>query len=207
MKANTIQKLLDKYVPNPTIPLHFTDPFTLLIAVLLSAQCTDDRVNKTTEQLFAKARTPEQMAQLPLDEIEAIIHSCGLAHTKAKNIKQLSTILIKKFGGQVPKTFAALESLPGVGHKTASVVMVQAFHRPAFPVDTHVFRVAHRWGLSQGKTVLEVEKDLKNLFPKKKWGKIHLQMILFARQYCRAKSHLIDLCPICSFLNKSILPQ
>jgi len=207
MKAKIIQKLLDKYVPNPSIPLHFTDPFSLLIAVLLSAQCTDERVNKTTKKLFARARTPEQMAQLPLGEIEAIIHSCGLAHTKAKNIKQLSSILVKKFGGQVPKTFAALESLPGVGHKTASVVMVQVFQNEAFPVDTHIFRVAHRWGLSQGKTVLKVEKDLKSLFPKKEWGKLHLQMIFYARQYCRAKGHSIDLCPICSFLNKSILPQ
>lgn len=189
--------ILDKLFPDPKIPLLHKDPYTLLIAVLLSAQCTDVRVNQITPQLFALADTPEKMVLLSPKEIEAIIRPCGLAPTKSKAIWQLSHDLIAKHRGKVPKTFSALEKLPGVGHKTASVVMIQAFHLPAFPVDTHIHRCAHRWGLSSGTTVKQTEKDLKRLFPKNKWGKIHLQIIYFARKYCPARGHNKDHCPIC----------
>ncbi len=196
-RAQEIQKVLDTLFPNPQIPLTHQDPYTLLIAVLLSAQCTDARVNQVTPHLFAKAHTPEQMMALSIPEIAAIIRSCGLSNNKAKAIWNLSKIIQEKHKGKVPSSFAALEKLPGVGHKTASVVMSQAFHKPAFPVDTHIHRCAKRWNLSSGKNVEQTEKDLKKLFPKKTWNKIHLQIIYFARKYCPALKHHKEKCPIC----------
>lgn len=199
-KARKIQAILDALVPHPLIPLHFTDPFTLLLAVLLSAQCTDQRVNEVTNILFKQASTPQAILALGREALQEIIRPCGLYRTKAKHILQLSALLIEKYGGEVPKTLLELESLPGVGHKTASVVLVQAFHTPAFPVDRHIFRSAHRWGLSKAKTVQGVEKDLKRLFPKTMWGRLHLQMVLAARTHCPARPHHIQTCPICSYL-------
>ena len=198
MLPKEIQKILDYYVPDPQPSLKFTSTYTLLVAVLLSAQCTDERVNKVTKILFQKASTPEEMIRLFIEEIQDIIRSCGLSLRKATAIWQLSEILVKKYHAKVPKTLKALESLPGVGHKTASVVMAQAFSKPAFPVDTHIFRVAHRWGLSQKKTRTGVEADLKKAFLKKDWARLHLQMILFARKFCQAKKHLVKNCPLCS---------
>ena len=200
-KAKIIQKILNSLFPNPSIPLTHKDPYTLLIAVLLSAQCTDVRVNLITPILFAKASTPKEMIRLSIDEIQNIIRPCGLSNAKAKAIWNLSKILLEKHGGKVPKTFEELEELPGVGHKTASVVMVQAFHLPAFPVDTHIHRCAKRWGLSSGKNVKQTEKDLKTLFSKKDWTKVHLQIIYFARKYCPARGHRTADCPICSIIN------
>lgn len=197
---NKIQKLLDQYVPDPKIPLKHRSHYTLLIAVLLSAQATDASVNKITPLLFAKASTPEQMLKLTVAQIEKIIKPIGLAPRKARAIRELSKILVEQHKGKVPRTFKDLEALPGVGHKTASVVMVQAFGLPAFPVDTHIFRCAHRWGLSKGKTVEVVERDLKKLFNEEDWGRLHLQIILFARQYCPARNHDAEACPICSRL-------
>ncbi len=197
-KAKHIQETLDTLFPTPPIPLTHKDPFTLLIAVLLSAQCTDERVNKVTPQLFAKADTPEAMACLTPKDIEPFIQSCGLYRTKSAAICSLSKILVEKFQGQVPDDFASLESLPGVGHKTASVIMSQAFHKPSFPVDTHIHRCAKRWGLSKGSTVRETEKDLKKLFHETKWNQLHLQIIYFARKYCPAKGHKKENCPICN---------
>jgi len=199
-KASQILSLLDHYFPHPEIPLKHTDSYTLLIAVILSAQCTDKRVNAVTPKLFSLANTPKEMAELSKDQIETIIRPCGLAPTKARAIHKLSQILIEKFQGRVPKTFKSLESLPGVGHKTASVVMAQAFDVPAFPVDTHIHRCAKRWKLSSGKNVRQTEKDLKRLFPRRLWQKIHLQMILFARKYCPAKGHDPHRCPICTLI-------
>ena len=196
--AKAIQKILDQLFPETPIPLKHTDPYTLLIAVLLSAQCTDERVNKVTPLLFAKASTPQEMIRLSIAEITEIIHPCGLKNTKAKAIWNLSKILIEKHHGKVPASFEALEALPGVGHKTASVVMSQAFKHPAFPVDTHIHRLAKRWGLSSGKSVEQTEEDLKKLFPKKSWNKLHLQIIYFARKYCPARGHDPKKCPICS---------
>lgn len=197
-KARLIIQILDELFPNPPIPLEHKNPYTLLIAVLLSAQCTDARVNKVTPQLFKKAATPDEMVQLEPSDIEKLIKTCGLSKTKAKAIHSLSHMLIDQFDGEVPQTFEELESLPGVGHKTASVVMSQAFHKPAFPVDTHIHRLAKRWGLSSGKSVVQTEKDLKALFPKSKWNRIHLQIIYFARSYCPALRHKKEACPICS---------
>lgn len=199
-RAKKIQQILEEYFPSPAIPLHHTSPFTLLVATVLSAQCTDARVNLVTPALFKLADTPEKMSQLPEALIFDHIKTCGLAKTKAKALHQLSALLVKNFHGQVPKTFEELESLPGVGHKTASVVMTQAFHIPAFPVDTHIHRCAVRWKLSSGKTVVQVEKDLKSLFPKSSWNKLHLQIIYFARAFCQAKKHDPHVCPICSFM-------
>lgn len=199
-KAHFIRKKLEELFPHPEIPLQHRDPYTLLIAVLLSAQCTDARVNLVTPHLFAAASTPAQMVQLSIPEITALIRTCGLAPTKAKAIWKLSEILIEKHKGKVPKSFQALEALPGVGHKTASVVMSQAFHHPAFPVDTHIHRCAKRWGLSSGRNVVQTEKDLKKLFPKSSWNKLHLQIIYFARKYCFAKGHQPAECPICNHL-------
>lgn len=195
-KSRQIQAILDHYFPLPTPPLHHRDPYTLLIAVVLSARNTDAKVNQVTPHLFARASTPQQMVQLSPLEIQKIIRTCGLAPTKAKNIWKLSQLLIDKHQGQVPASFVHLEELPGVGHKTASVVMAQAFHIPAFPVDTHILRCARRWKLSRGKTPEKVEHDLKKLFPKKDWIKVHLQIIYFARKFCpaRGKNHA---CPIC----------
>ena len=199
-RAALIHSLLDHYFPNPPIPLTHHSNYSLLIAVLLSAQCTDKRVNEVTPHLFAKASTPGQMIQLSVEEIESLIRPCGLAPTKARAIHRLSEILIEKYQGEIPTTLEGLEALPGVGHKTASVVMIHAFKKPAFPVDTHIHRCAQRWGLSSGKNVAETEKDLKALFPKDSWEKLHLQIIYYARSYCPARKHLINDCPICSAL-------
>jgi endonuclease-3 len=197
-KALRIAALLNAYFPHPEIPLLHKDPYTLLIATLLSAQCTDVRVNQVTPQLFSLADTPSKMARLDVKEIEQIIRPCGLAPTKARSIRKLSQDLVDHHQGQVPQTFEALEALPGVGHKTASVVMAQAFHIPAFPVDTHIHRCAHRWGLSKAKTIAQTERDLKQLFPQDLWIKIHLQIVLFARKFCPARGHNQSTCPICS---------
>lgn len=199
-KAQWIQKELNNLFPNPPIPLQHKDSYTLLIAVLLSAQCTDARVNLVTPLLFKKADTPSKMIALSIEEIEEIIHTCGLAPRKAKAIWELSQIILEKHQGKVPCTFEELESFPGVGHKTASVVMSQAFQVPAFPVDTHIHRAAKRWGLSNGKNVEQTEKDLKKLFPKESWNALHLQIIYFCRTYCPAKKHDETKCPICSNL-------
>jgi endonuclease III len=197
MNVNRILAVLDRWIPDPQIPLKFSDPFTLLIAVILSAQCTDERVNRITEKLFQVAHTPQQMAQLDPKEIETIIRPCGLALTKSRVISQLSRDLMQHHHGQVPRTLKSLEKLPGVGHKTASVVLIHAFHKSAFPVDTHIHRCAKRWGLSNGKSVIQTEQDLKKLFPKRRWARIHLQMILFARKFCPARGHQPHTCPIC----------
>ncbi|MFI5342911.1 MAG: endonuclease III [Chlamydiales bacterium] len=199
--AKEIQRILDSMYPEPPIPLKHKDSYTLLIAVLLSAHCTDARVNKVTPDLFALADTPEKMIQLPIHAIETVIRSCGLWQRKAKAIWELSEMLIKIYGGKVPDDFESLESLPGVGHKTASVVMSQAFHQQAFPVDTHIHRCAKRWGLSSGKSVQQTEKDLKGLFPKQRWNRLHLQIIYFAREYCQARQHQAKLCPICCWID------
>ena len=198
-KAARIQAILDELHAEVPIPLAHRDPFTLLVAVLLSAQCTDARVNLVTPRLFARARTPAAMAKLPEREILALIRSCGLAPAKAKAIKRLAGTLVAQYGGAVPQSFAALEALPGVGHKTASVVMSQAFGEPAFPVDTHIHRLAARWGLSDGSSVKRTERDLKRLFPRAAWNKLHLQIIYFGRRYCPARGHDLTRCPICSW--------
>lgn len=202
-RAQKVAELLDELFPHPDIPLKHTDAYTLLIAVLLSAQCTDLRVNLITPKLFAKAHTPKQMIALTPDEIKEIIRPCGLASTKSRAIWKLSQDIVEHHHGQVPRTFEELEQLPGVGHKTASVVMAQAFHQPAFPVDTHIHRCANRWGLSNGKTVVQTERDLKHLFPKEKWIKLHLQIIYFARKYCPARGHKKDQCPLCRFISSN----
>jgi len=194
--------MLQEHFPNPPIPLDHKDPYTLLVAVLLSAQCTDKRVNIVTKDLFAAADNPFDMVKLSIEEIEDFIKTCGLYKFKARAIFDLSNILIEKYKGEVPQTFEELEQLPGVGHKTASVVMVQAFNTPAFPVDTHIHRLAKRWNLSSGKNVTQTEKDLKKLFPKKSWAKLHLQIIYYARKYCPAKKHETDNCPICKALTQ-----
>jgi len=204
-KTTFIQKILDGFFPDPKVPLSHEDPYTLLIAVLLSAQSTDFRVNESTPALFAKAKTPEQMAQLTPEEIEEIIRPVGLAVRKSRAIWQLSKQLVEKHNGKVPDNLTALEELSGVGHKTASVVMVQAFHSPAFPVDTHIHRCAKRWGLSSGTTVEQTEQDLKKLFPRNLWGKIHLQIIYFARTFCKARGHHVNQCPICSVVTQQAL--
>ena len=196
-KAAEIQKILEELYPQTPIPLDHKDPYTLLVAVLLSAQCTDERVNKITPALFKLADNPKEMALKDVDEIKAIIKPCGLSPRKSKAISELSEIIINKHGGEVPQSFDDLEALPGVGHKTASVVMAQAFGVPAFPVDTHIHRLARRWGLSSGKNVDQTEKDLKKLFPEDKWNKLHLQIIFFGREYCPARGHQKDHCPIC----------
>ena len=198
-KAARIQQILDELYPDPAIPLRHDDPYTLLIAVLLSAQTTDERVNRVTPDLFAMARTPEEMARHSVDEILSKIRSCGLAPSKARNIKALSEILVREHGGRVPADMDALEALPGVGHKTASVVLVQAFGIPAFPVDTHIHRLAARWGLSDGSSVAKTERDLKRVFPRDAWARVHLQMIYFGREYCPARGHDLTKCPICSW--------
>jgi endonuclease-3 len=198
-KAERIRKILDGLYPVPPIPLRHQDPFTLLVAVVLSAQCTDARVNEVTPRLFARARRPETMAALPLKEIERIVRPCGLSPTKARNIRALSRLIADRHAGRVPDTFEELEALPGVGHKTASVVMAQAFGKPAFPVDTHIHRLAARWGLSSGRNVVETERDLKRLFPEEAWGGIHLQIIYFGRQHCPARGHDPARCPICAW--------
>ncbi len=198
-KAQRIGRILDRLYPRPDIPLAHVDPYTLLVAVVLSAQCTDVRVNQVAPKLFAVANTPDAMARLPEARIERIIRPCGLAPAKAKAIRNLSRLLVRDHGGEVPSEFAALEALPGVGHKTASVVMTQAFGMPAFPVDTHIHRLARRWGLSRGRNVGETERDLKRVFPESEWGRRHLQIIYFGREYCPARGHDLEACPICSW--------
>ncbi len=197
-KAEAVAKILDKIYPDVPIPLEHEDPYTLLVAVILSARCTDVRVNQITPLLFEKADNPKAMTRLKVKEIQDIIRPCGLSPAKSKNIHRMSEILLEKFSGKVPDSFEELEALPGVGHKTASVVMSQAFGVPAFPVDTHIHRLAHRWGLSNGKSVTQTEKDLKELFSEKSWNKIHLQIIYFGREYCPARGHIKENCPICS---------
>ena len=203
-KAKIIAERLDALYPRPTIPLNHGDNFTFLVAVMLSAQCTDKRVNETTPALFARADSPQKMASLSEDEIHEIIKPCGLAPTKAKNIKKMSEILCEKFGGRVPNTFEELESLPGVGHKTASVLMSQAFGVPAFPVDTHIHRLATRWGLTDGKSVEHTERDLKKIFPKEKWHDLHLQFIYYGREHCKASACKTPdkYCQLCKLLRK-----
>jgi endonuclease III len=198
-KAARILEILDELYPEPPIPLDHEDPFTLLVAVALSAQTTDDRVNLVTPGLFAKARTPAAMAKLSVEEILAEIRSCGLAPGKAKNLKALSEKLVREHGGVVPNDMDALEALPGVGHKTASVVLTQAFGVPAFPVDTHIHRLAARWGLSDEKSVEKTERDLKAVFTPETWARVHLSMIYFGREYCPARGHDLQSCPICSW--------
>jgi endonuclease III len=198
-KAKEIGEILDRLYPEPPIPLTHRDPFTLLVAVLLSAQTTDAQVNKVTPSLFAKASTPAAMARLGVDEILESIRACGLAPTKAKNVKKLAETLVAEHDGEVPRSMEALERLPGVGHKTASVVMSQAFGEPAFAVDTHIHRLAHRWRLSNGKSVEKTEHDLKKVFPREEWARRHLQMIYFGRQYCPARGHVKADCPMCSW--------
>lgn len=195
--AAKIIELLDTYIPHIEIPLHFTSPFEALIATLLSAQCTDLRVNKTTPILFAKANTPEAMIALTPQEIEEIIRPCGLAPKKSRAIHALSHLLIEQHHGRVPNTMQQLTALPGVGRKTASVILSQVFQEPAFPVDTHIHRCAHRWRLSQAKGTLAIEQDLCALFPKTLWSRLHLQIILYARAYCPARGHAVNRCPIC----------
>ncbi|MCF8244377.1 MAG: endonuclease III [Saprospiraceae bacterium] len=197
-KAAAIAEILDGLYPDTPVPLEHQDHFTLLVAVLLSAQCTDVRVNQVTPTLFAKANNPMDMAKLDVKEIEDIIRPCGLSPQKSKAIFGLSQILLEKHSGQVPQDWDALEALPGVGHKTASVVMSQGFGVPAFPVDTHIHRLAERWGLSNGKNVEQTERDLKALYPKESWNKLHLQIIFFGREHCPARGHDPKKCLICS---------
>jgi endonuclease III len=198
-KARRIAGILDELYPAVDVPLQHRDPFTLLVAVVLSAQTTDKLVNTVTPALFARAPAPERMAALPVEEIQFLIRRIGLAQGKAKNIKRLSEILVEQHGGQVPRTLEELEALPGVGHKTASVVLNQAFGLPAFPVDTHIHRLAARWGLSSGRNVETTERDLKQVFPEESWGKVHLQIIYFGREHCPALYHDLGGCPICSW--------
>jgi len=200
LKAERVDYILQRLqalYPQPPVPLNHNDPFTLLIAVLLSAQCTDERVNKVTPALFALADNPADMAALEVDQIRRIIKPCGLSPQKSKAIKRLSEILLEEHSGAVPADMAALERLPGVGHKTASVVMSQAFGVPAFPVDTHIHRLAQRWGLTSGRNVVQTERDLKRLFPKKYWNRLHLQMIFYGREHCSARGCDGRVCEIC----------
>jgi endonuclease-3 len=192
-KALYIQTELERLYPETPVPLDHSDPYTLLIAVLLSAQCTDERVNKITPHLFAKAKTPQEMVQLSIEEIKEIIRPCGLSPAKSKAIHRLSELLIEHHEGMVPNAFEALEALPGVGHKTASVVMSQAFGVPAFPVDTHIHRLLTRWGLTSGKSVVQTERDAKTLFPKASWNKLHLQIIFYGRAYSPARNPKKDI--------------
>ena len=191
---------LEEHYPETPVPLDHSDAFTLLIAVLLSAQCTDKKVNEVTPALFSAGPTPQRMAGLPESEILGHIRQLGLAKTKARNVKRLAELLLERHGGEVPASFSALEALPGVGHKTASVVMAQAFGVPAFPVDTHIHRLAQRWGLSSGVSVARTETDLKRLFPKDAWNKLHLQIIFYGREFCTARGCDGRVCPLCQEL-------
>jgi endonuclease-3 len=202
-KAERVQFILDtleQYYPETPIPLNHTDPYTLLVSVLLSAQCTDERVNQITPHLFAKANNPADMLKLSIEEIQQIIRPCGLSPMKSKGIYDLSQMIMELHNGEVPASFEALEAMPAVGHKTASVVMSQAFGVPAFPVDTHIHRLAYRWRLSAAKSVEETERDLKRLIPKDRWNKAHLQIIFMGREFCPARGHIIEKCPVCSVL-------
>ena len=202
-KAQAVSKTLNRIYKKVPIPLRHKNKFELVVAVLLSAQCTDERVNKVTPILFKKANTAKKMIKISKNTIYKIIRPCGLAPQKSKAIYELSRILVKKFSGKVPESFEELEKLPGVGHKTASVVMSQGFGHPAFPVDTHIHRLAQRWGLTNGKNVIQTEKDLKRLFPKKSWNKLHLQIIWYGREYCQARECYGITCKIC----KSCYPK
>ncbi|MDQ6799394.1 MAG: endonuclease III [Acidobacteriota bacterium] len=201
-KAKKIGEILDRLYPQPPIPLGHRGPFTLLVAVALSAQTTDAQVNRVTPALFRRAPTPAALARMPEHEVLQLIRSCGLAPSKARRLKQMAQAIVDQYDGQVPRDIDELEKLPGVGHKSASVVMTQAFGEPAFPVDTHIHRLAERWGLSNGKNVVKTESDLKKLFPREEWGKRHLQMIYFGREYCAARNHDMRGCPICSWAAK-----
>ena len=198
-KAERIQKMLEELYPEIPVPLDHETPFQLLIAVLMSAQTTDLKVNQVTPELFKQGPTPEKMAALEVAHIQSMIREVGLAPTKAKNIKRLSELLLERHDGEIPSTFEELEDLPGVGHKTAGVVLAQAFGIPAFPIDTHIHRLAARWGLSNGRNVDQTEKDLKAVFPKNAWNDLHLQIIFFGREYCPARYHDLSQCPICSW--------
>ncbi|MDC0467973.1 endonuclease III [Bacteroidia bacterium] len=204
-RASEIHKILESEFAEVPIPLDHKDPYTLLIAVLLSAQCTDERVNKITPLLFSKADNPYDMVKMTIEEIKSIIRPCGLSPMKSKGIFGLSKILIEEYEGQVPQDMDALEKLPAVGHKTASVVMSQAFGVPAFPIDTHIHRLAYRWKLSTGKNVKQTEKDLKSCFPIESWNKVHLQIIFFGRKYCPARGHNPRTCPICKTYGRTSL--
>ncbi len=198
-KAERIQKMLEELYPEIPVPLDHETPFQLLIAVLMSAQTTDLKVNQVTPELFKQGPTPEKMASLEVAHIQSMIREVGLAPTKAKNIKRLSELLLERHEGEIPSTFEELEDLPGVGHKTAGVVLAQAFGIPAFPIDTHIHRLAARWGLSNGRNVEQTEKDLKAVFPKNAWNDLHLRIIFFGREYCPARYHDLSQCPICSW--------
>jgi endonuclease-3 len=198
-KARRIRAILDELYPEFEVPLTHVDPFTLLVAVVLSAQCTDERVNQVTPKLFARAATPRAMMRLPVEKIREIIRPCGLSPQKSAALASLSRDIVEKHAGEVPDSFEELEALRGVGHKTASVVMVQAFGKPAFPVDTHIHRLAKRWGLSSGRNVVQTERDLKALLPPESWGRVHLQLIYFGREHCPARGHDPARCPICSW--------
>jgi len=200
--ANFIVETLEKLYPTVPVPLDHKDPYTLLVAVLLSAQCSDVRVNKITPLLFAKADNPTDMLKLSVVEIKEIIKPCGLSPMKSKGIYGLSKIIMEQHNGKVPNTFKDLEALPAVGHKTASVVMSQAFGFPAFPVDTHIHRLAFRWKMSNGKSVVQTERDLKRIFAEELWNKLHLQIIFFGREYCPARGHIPEQCPICSKIGR-----
>jgi len=202
-KVKEITRILESYYPETPVPLDHQDNYTLLVAVLLSAQCTDVRVNQVTPDLFKMAATPQEMVKQKVSDIAEIIRPCGLSPRKSKAIFELSQILLDKHNGKVPNDMDALEALPGVGHKTASVVISQGFGVPAFPVDTHIHRLAWRWGLSTGKNVVKTEKDLKRLFPKELWNKLHLQIIFFGREFCPARGHHRSTCPICSVYGRN----
>jgi len=202
-KVQFVVDLMERLYPETPVPLDHKDPFTLLVAVLLSAQCTDERVNQITPKLFAVADNPFDMAKLPVETIKEIIRPCGLSPMKSKGIHGLSQILVEKYNGEVPNDMEALEALPAVGHKTASVVVSQAFGVPAFPVDTHIHRLIYRWGLTTGKNVVQTEKDCKRLFPEELWNKLHLQIIFFGREYCPARGHNPHSCPACSQIGRA----
>ncbi len=204
-KIRIITDTLDRFYPDVHVPLSHTNPYTHLIAVVLSAQCTDARVNTVTPKLFTRAKTPAQMIKLDVEEIEAIIRPCGLAPRKSRAIWEFSHILLDRYQGKVPCSLEALEALPGVGHKTAQVILAQDFGIPTFPVDTHIHRLAYRWGLSSGKNVEQTEKDLKRLFPSEQWNKLHLQIIFFGREHCPARSHNFAVCPLCSKVGRRSL--
>ena len=204
-KAAFILETLDGLYPMPPIPLSHRSPYELLIAVLLSAQTTDVKVNEVTPALFTRADTPEKMVKIEVEEILEIVRTVGLAPGKSRNIHRLSELLLERHGGEVPESLEELEALPGVGHKTASVVVAQAFGKPAFPVDTHIHRLAWRWGLSSGRNVEQTEKDLKRVFPEETWNRLHLQIIYFGREHCPARSHDFASCPLCSVVGRRSL--
>lgn len=202
-RIERITQILEELYPEPPIPLDHKDAYTLLIAVLLSAQCTDKRVNQVTPELFRLADTPRKMVKQKVEDIKAIIRPCGLSPRKSQNIWDLSHMLIENHKGKVPESFEDLEALPGVGHKTASVVRAQAFGYPSVPIDTHIHRLMERWQLSNGKSVVQTERDFKKCFPEEKWNALHLQIIYFGREYCPAQRHVVGECPICSWAAKS----